>query len=378
MKNQEQTLIKVKGGRGPKKRAKKAQYFGRCYPSLSHSRVKSNLSSLPFSILKDGPMSPFPCLNTNPRFLISNTMSLPFQSLSLTSPSPSSSTFCFSTFLSRNPCVSLPFPPSRFPNTLHFQILDYKFRSPFNFGSINAHHFCPRVSTSGGVGRRPGGVADFDIDSLLSATEFFCLVASLIGSVGFALNCAKTRSKSLFLAVFGDGVLVGTILFLVAGVAIGAWIRRRQWNRVFRETAKGVLEVNLMEKTNKLEEDLRSSATLIRVLSRQLEKLGIRFRVTRKALKKPVEETAALAQKTSEATRALAVRGDILEKELAEIQKVLLAMQEQQQKQLDLILAIGNSGKMWESRQEHSGGQSHVGRHDLIDEHLNGKEVQDV
>lgn len=112
----------------------------------------------------------------------------------------------------------------------------------------------------------------------------------MIGSVGFALNCAKTRSKSLFLAVFGDGVLVGTILFLVAGVAIGAWIRRRQWNRVFRETAKGVLEVNLMEKTNKLEEDLRSSATLIRVLSRQLEKLGIRFRVTRKALKKPVEE----------------------------------------------------------------------------------------
>ena len=38
-------------------------------------------------------------------------------------------------------------------------------------------------------------------------------------------------------------------------------------------------------------------------------------------------KTAALAQKTSEATRALAVRGDILENELGEIQKVLLAMQ---------------------------------------------------
>ncbi|XP_016899136.2 uncharacterized protein LOC103484959 isoform X2 [Cucumis melo] len=288
-------------------------------------------------------MYPFPCLSTNPRFLNclhSKTMSLPFQSLSLTSPS--SSTLCFSTLFSRNPSVSLGFPPSRFPNTLHFQILDYKFRSPFNFGSIDAHQFCPRVSTSGGVGRIPGGGGgDFDIDSLLSAAELFCLVASLIGSVGFALNCAKTRSKSVFLAVFGDGVLVGAILFLVAGVAIGAWIRRRQWNRVFRETVKGVLEVNLMEKTNKLEEDLRSSATLIRVLSRQLEKLGIRFRVTRKALKKPVEE-------------------------------------EQQQKQLELILAIGKSGKMWESRQEHSGGQSHIGRHDLIDERLNRKEVQDV
>jgi hypothetical protein len=34
-----------------------------------------------------------------------------------------------------------------------------------------------------------------------------------------------------------------------------------------------------------------------------------------------------LAQKNSDATRALAVQEDILEKELGEIQKVLLAMQ---------------------------------------------------
>lgn len=38
-------------------------------------------------------------------------------------------------------------------------------------------------------------------------------------------------------------------------------------------------------------------------------------------------QTAALAQKNSEATRALAEQEDILEKELGEIQKVLLAMQ---------------------------------------------------
>lgn len=38
-------------------------------------------------------------------------------------------------------------------------------------------------------------------------------------------------------------------------------------------------------------------------------------------------QTAALAQKNSEATRALAVQGEVLEKELGEIQKVLLAMQ---------------------------------------------------
>ncbi|PKI39410.1 hypothetical protein CRG98_040168 [Punica granatum] len=62
--------------------------------------------------------------------------------------------------------------------------------------------------------------------------------------------------------------------------------------------------------------------------------------------------TAALAQKNSEATRALAAQEDILEKELGEIQKVLLAMQEQQQKQLELILVIGKTSKLWDSRQE--------------------------
>lgn len=223
-------------------------------------------------------------------------MSLAFQFLSLSSsspspsPSPSPSTSYCSTYFSRNPCLSLRFAPIRFPNTLQFQFIDHKLRSPFNFGSINAHQFCPRVSTPGGVGRRDGGDGDFDIDSLLSAAELFCLVTSLLASLGVALNCVKASSKSVFLAVFGDRVFVGAFLFLVAGVAIGAWIRRRQWNRVYRETAKGVLEVNLVERTNKLEEDLRSLATLIRVLSRQLEKLGIRFRVTRKALKKPVEQ----------------------------------------------------------------------------------------
>ncbi|XP_056161069.1 uncharacterized protein LOC130135579 [Syzygium oleosum] len=68
--------------------------------------------------------------------------------------------------------------------------------------------------------------------------------------------------------------------------------------------------------------------------------------------------TAVLAQKNSEATRALAMPEDILEKELGEMQKVLLEMQDQQQKQLELILAIGKTGKLWESRrgpnQEHT------------------------
>jgi len=82
------------------------------------------------------------------------------------------------------------------------------------------------------------------------------------------------------------------MVVMVSGVVIGAWIRRRQWWRVSRETGReGRREsLNLVGRIEKLEEDLRSSATIIRVLSRQLEKLGIRFRVTRKALKEPIAE----------------------------------------------------------------------------------------
>lgn len=77
---------------------------------------------------------------------------------------------------------------------------------------------------------------------------------------------------------------------LAIGVLTGALIRRR---RQWRETVIGgfdVTEVNLLQRVEKLEEDLRSSTTVVRVLSRHLEKLGIRFRVTRKSLKDPIAE----------------------------------------------------------------------------------------
>ncbi|KAK7247401.1 hypothetical protein RIF29_42284 [Crotalaria pallida] len=193
---------------------------------------------------------------------------------------------------------------------------------------------------------------DANFDSLLSLLEISSLLSSAILTLAFAVN-AVIKNDLLFAAI-GNKVLVWGVLFMVFGVSIGAWIRRRQWKRVCRETVKDGLEVNLLERIEKLEEDLKSAVTVIRVLSRQLEKLGIRFRVTRKGLKDPITETAALAQKNSEAARALAVQAEILEKELGEMQQVLLAMQEQQRKQLDLILAIGKSGKLWESKRETS------------------------
>ncbi|XP_059433626.1 uncharacterized protein LOC132166763 [Corylus avellana] len=216
----------------------------------------------------------------------------------------------------------------------------------------------------------------FDFDSFLSIAELLCLVSSAVAvSVGVA---ASLGWKKAVLVEMGNRVSVWGVVLLAGGVVIGAWIRRRQWRRVCRETVKGGVEVNLLERVEKLEEDLRSSATIIRVMSRQLEKLGIRFRVTRKALKDPIAETAALARKNSEATRALAVQEDILEKELGEIQKMLLAMQEQQQKQLELILAISKSGKLWESKREQNREQDTTETSNSVEEGLKQKQTHQI
>ncbi|MCL7038150.1 hypothetical protein MKW94_005298 [Papaver nudicaule] len=193
----------------------------------------------------------------------------------------------------------------------------------------------------------------FNFDVFLSIAEVLCLIPSAILSIGFALKWGYSK-KSLQELVVNNKVFVWQFGLLIGAVFIGTLIRRRQWNRIVTDSVKSRIgpSFNLLERIEKLEEDLKSSATIIRVLSRQLEKLGIRFRVTRKALKEPISEAGALAQKNSEAARELAAHGDHLEKELGEIQKVLLAMQEQQQKQLELILAIMKVGKPREMQRE--------------------------
>ncbi|XP_027077641.1 uncharacterized protein [Coffea arabica] len=198
---------------------------------------------------------------------------------------------------------------------------------------------------------------DVNFDAFLSILEFFCLVSSIAISGILAVNSGFLGGQRMVFQWLGEKGMVWQCVVLVAGVLVGAVIRRRQWRRICQ--AKYFSRpVNLVERIEKLEEDFKSSATVIRALSRQLEKLGIRFRVFRKALKEPIAETAALAQKNSEATRALAIQEDILEKELGEIQKVLLAMQEQQQKQLELILAIAKSGKLWDTKREENHGNN--------------------
>ncbi|KAM0976141.1 hypothetical protein TB2_018701 [Malus domestica] len=258
----------------------------------------------------------------------------------------------------------------------HFPISN---NSPVNPQNFSSHQSRLGVYNSDAALQPNDAVSGaFNLDYFLSIAEFLCIASSAVVSIGFAVNCAVLSLKKTSLVAMGNWVLASGAVALVMAVGIGAWIRRRQWRRMCRESVKGGMELNLFERIEKLEEDLRSSTTIIRVLSRQLEKLGIRFRVTRKALKEPIAETAALAQKNSEATRALAAQEDILEKELGEIQKVLLAMQEQQEKQLELILAIATSGKLRESRQVRDQEQSTTIVPNSSEEDLKQKEAHQI
>ncbi|KDO60722.1 hypothetical protein CISIN_1g020717mg [Citrus sinensis] len=229
-------------------------------------------------------------------------MSQSSQHVFTNSPPSCSSRFTFyhsATNLIKNPNnLALPPPITSRHLLIHISHNDY---TPFKFipNSKFYHSLKPNNCSNTSVVTTQTN-DNFNLDSLLSISE-----------------------------VLWSRVLACGVVSLVCGVWIGAIIRRRQWRRVCGEKARaeGRESVNLVGRIEKLEEDMKSSATILRVLSRQLEKLGVRFRVTRKALKDPITQAAALAQKNSEATRALAMQGDVLEKELGEIQKVLLAMQ---------------------------------------------------
>ncbi|KAF5480877.1 hypothetical protein F2P56_001584 [Juglans regia] len=310
-------------------------------------------------------------------------MSISLQNLFTNSPSRFSLYFTATgtTYPPRTYSLSSPINSRYLSIPLHSQNLARFSQRSYNVISFMTHHTTRlRVYGSQGTVQRNDVFGGLNFDSFLSIAELLCLVSSAaIFSIGFAANLAfLSSSKKAVLVDVGNRVSVWGVVLLAGGVAIGSWIRRQQWRRVSRERVTGGNEVNLLERVEKLEEDLRSSATIIRVLSRHLEKLGIRFRVTRKALKDPIAETAALAQKNSEATRALAIQEDILEKELGEIHKVLLAMQEQQQKQLELILAIGKTGKLLESKREQKREQDTIKICNTVEEGLKHKETQQI
>ncbi|KAL3621959.1 hypothetical protein CASFOL_034155 [Castilleja foliolosa] len=145
---------------------------------------------------------------------------------------------------------------------------------------------------------------------------------------------------------------VATNLDSIVMALRGTQESRRLWKEILSGIVgffRGIASyggANLLGRIDRLEEDLQSAGSIVQAFPSRLEKLGIRFKVARKALEEPINvEIAPLVQKKFETARALAVQEDNLELELGEIQKVLVAMEEQQQKQLELILAIEKAGK---------------------------------
>ncbi|KAH6784452.1 hypothetical protein C2S52_009411 [Perilla frutescens var. hirtella] len=249
------------------------------------------------------------------------------------------------THFSKSPKFSFPSQHSRthFPNQRYFTSQPRLFAAARISDSFQEPYVASQQQANG------NGGANFD--AFLSVLEFISLASSAAVCVYVAVRCGLQKGGGL--GWLGSRILVWQCVVLSCGLAAGAAIRRRQWRRICGvgfSRGPASSGANLLERVEKLEEDLRSAATIVQALSRRLEKLGIRFRLTRKALKEPIAETAVLVQKNSEATQALAAQGDILEKELGEIQKVLLSMQEQQQKQLELILAVGKAGKLWDAK----------------------------
>ncbi|KAE8789976.1 hypothetical protein D1007_35736 [Hordeum vulgare] len=211
----------------------------------------------------------------------------------------------------------------------------------------------PGESIRGGA--EPSGST---LDVLLSGAELLCLAPPAICSAVCAVRLVVARGGPVkpFAALASGRTFIMHYVLLVGAVAIGVLVRRKQWERLCRVGAgAGASDtggVDLVGRVEKVEESVRGVLAAVVVLSRTVEKLGVRFRVLRRTLRDPISETAALAEKNSEATRILAAQEDLLEKEISSIQKVLYAMQEQQEKQLKLILAIGEASRILDDKQD--------------------------
>lgn len=190
-----------------------------------------------------------------------------------------------------------------------------------------------------------------NIDTVLVVSESFCITVAAAACVASITMHGSQDSRFVVSSALEPFVPqkanlpIWQSFFLIAALIINAILRARQWQgRGYSRNSTSKLVIansNVEERVQKLEEDTASVVTIIRVLSKQLEKLAVRFRVTRQTLRDPIQETALLAQRTSESVNVLAARENDLEKSLEEIHHVLLGMQENQTKQLALISTLG-------------------------------------
>eukprot|EP00850_Spirogloea_muscicola_P019307 SM000188S03802 [mRNA] locus=s188:32852:34457:- [translate_table: standard] len=136
-----------------------------------------------------------------------------------------------------------------------------------------------------------------------------------------------------------------TLQVLPLWIAVGANALLRLHSEHLSSTGQGspqpgarlASEMPLLERVGVLEVELVNTMKVGQALSRQLEKLSTRFRVTRMTLRDSLEETAKLAQRTSNSAEGLAAGSERLNSELQELQFAMLAMQEQHSKHLKLF-----------------------------------------
>ncbi|CAM6085655.1 unnamed protein product [Calypogeia fissa] len=183
----------------------------------------------------------------------------------------------------------------------------------------------------------------------LAVTEGFCIVVaaasyttSVFRNKQASLVASSSSEERKFVPKVGD-LSTWYVPALWAALVINAVLRTVDRRSSSQSTQKvweerSIKDFTLDQRVGKLEVDVQGVAAIAQMLSRHLEKLGVRFRVTRRTLRDPIQETVELSQKTSEVVRALAKREKFLEKELKETQLVLVSMQAQQEKQLELLV----------------------------------------
>ncbi|GBG65415.1 hypothetical protein CBR_g50776 [Chara braunii] len=150
------------------------------------------------------------------------------------------------------------------------------------------------------------------------------LLINLFSRVRWIWNRAAKRGRA------GEGG--GMLSFLGMPINNGGGMKAAGWEATTPQAGG-----DLLTRVSRVEDELQTMVKITRMLSRQLEKLGVRFRVTRRTLRDPIMETSDRSLRNAALITILSSRADRLEKEMAETQQLLLAMQEQAARQLDVL-----------------------------------------
>ncbi|EFJ21898.1 hypothetical protein SELMODRAFT_417213 [Selaginella moellendorffii] len=184
---------------------------------------------------------------------------------------------------------------------------------------------------------------------ILATGEGICLSAAVVSQAGCLIRPSSTQEQCLEVspghapprqlkyAALSTWQLVPLWLALLINIILRS-VQPQPRERILKESSN----LALAQRVASLEHDFLGSVTLIRALTRQLEKLGVRVQVTKRTLQDPIHQTAKLAADMASAVKALSHRETLLEEELKETRSALMAIQDQQAKQLELISLLAS------------------------------------